>query len=415
MIELKKLRNIILIICIVGAFIIPKINILAEKQQIRMENEKNVTKKENENSLGLISGSYVLIEGSTGKIILEKNKEKKLMPASITKIMTLILIFEAIDEKKIKLTDEVTVSEYAASMGGSQVYLEPNEKQTVEAMIKCISIASANDACVAMAEHISGSETEFVKEMNKKAKQLGMKNTKFMNCCGLDDTLTENEHYSTAYDIALMSRELITKHKEIEKYSTIWMDNIIHITRKGESEFGLTNTNKLVRYYNGITGLKTGSTSKAKYCLSATARRDGMNLIAVVMAAPEPQTRFQEAAKLLDYGFSNCSIYKDTNKKIMKKKIPIQKGIKEDINIKAKQKFSYVCVNGETEDEISKKMQWKEEIVAPVKKGEKIGKVIYYYKEKKIGEVAVVSTESVRRADYVDYLKQICKQYFLGI
>ncbi|HBZ65173.1 MAG TPA: D-alanyl-D-alanine carboxypeptidase, partial [Lachnospiraceae bacterium] len=201
--------------------------------------------------------SAVLIEGSTGDIIYEKDKDKELVPASITKIMTLTLIFEALDNGKLTLETPVSVSEYAASMGGSQVFLEPNETQTVDTMIKCISIASANDAAVAMAEKIAGSEEAFVKKMNEKAVALGMKHTQFKNCTGLDDNI-ESGHFSSAYDVALMSRELITKHPEISNYSTVWMDTIIHKTKKGESEFGLTNTNKLVRFYDGITGLKTG-------------------------------------------------------------------------------------------------------------------------------------------------------------
>lgn len=265
----------------------------------------------------------VLLEGSSGEIIFEKDKDKELVPASITKIMTLNLIFEAIDSKKLSLEDSVTVSEYAASMGGSQVYLEPNETQTVNDMIKCITIASANDAAVAMAEKIAGSEEAFVKKMNEKAKALGMKHTQFKNCTGLDDNI-ESGHYSSAYDVALMSRELITKHPQISNYSTVWMDSITHKTKKGETEFGLTNTNKLVRFYDGITGLKTGSTSKAKYCLSATARRNDMDLIAVVMAAPDHKKRFSEAQSLLDYGFANCSVYKDSELTKLLKEVAVQ-------------------------------------------------------------------------------------------
>lgn len=225
-------------------------------------------------AVNLTAKAAVLIEGNSGEIILEKNKDTELVPASITKIMTLTLIMEALEEGKIQLTDSVSVSEYAASMGGSQVFLEPNETQTVDTMIKCISIASANDAAVAMAEKIAGSEPNFVKKMNEKAKELGMKHTQFKNCTGLDDDI-KSGHFSSAYDVGLMSRELIMKHPGISKYSTVWMDTIIHKTKKGESQFGLTNTNKLVRFYDGITGLKTGSTSKAKYCLSATAKRNG--------------------------------------------------------------------------------------------------------------------------------------------
>ncbi len=355
--------------------------------------------------------SFVLIEASTGKIICEKQKDKELMPASITKIMTLILIFEAIDEGKIKMEDTVTVSEHAASMGGSQVYLEAGETQTVETMIKCISVSSANDACVAMAEHIAGSEEAFVAQMNEKAAELGMKHSHFMNCCGLDDGLTEGQHYSSAYDIALMSRELLTKHEGIKEFSTIWMDTITHVTRKGESEFGLTNTNKLVRTYQGITGLKTGSTSKAKYCLSASAERNGLELIAVVMAAPEPNTRFTDAASLLDYGFANCTIYKDENSNLFKQKVKVEKGKKEFALVAPAKSFSYLCTNGESVQEIDKKYEWKQTINAPVNKGDVVGEIIYYYGEKEIGRVDIVSMQKIKKAGYLDYLKK-CKDSF---
>ena len=266
-----------------------------------MQTEKDA----NNASLDITAKAAVLIENNSGRILYQKEKDKKLIPASITKIMTLLLIFEALEQKKISLNDSVSVSEYAAKMGGSQVFLEPGETQTVNDMIKCISIASANDAAVAMAEFIAGSENAFVKKMNQKAKALGMKNTHFRNCNGLDDTI-ESGHYSSAYDVALMSRELVSRHPDISKYSTVWMDEITHSTKKGETKFGLTNTNKLIRTYSGITGLKTGSTSKAKYCLSATAKRNGISLTAVVMAAPDHKIRFAQAASLLDYGFANC-------------------------------------------------------------------------------------------------------------
>ena len=285
--------------------------------------------------------SAVLIEGSTGDIIYEKDKDKELVPASITKIMTLTLIFEALDNGKLTLETPVSVSEYAASMGGSQVFLEPNETQTVDTMIKCISIASANDAAVAMAEKIAGSEEAFVKKMNEKAVALGMKHTQFKNCTGLDDNI-ESGHFSSAYDVALMSRELITKHPEISNYSTVWMDTIIHKTKKGETEFGLTNTNKLVRFYDGITGLKTGSTSKAKYCLSASARREDMDLIAVIMAAPDHKKRFSEAQALLDYGFANCHIYRDTDIAQALKPVPVQGGKEDQVVPVPKSTFSYL-------------------------------------------------------------------------
>ena len=263
--------------------------------------------------LGLTCRSCVLMEASTGTIIYEKTKDERLSPASITKIMTLLLIFEALDSGQITLEEEVTTSSYAKSMGGSQVFLEEGEKQTVETLIKCIVVASGNDASVAMAEHIAGSESEFVARMNKKAEELGMVNTHFEDCCGLTDS---DNHYTSAYDVALMSRELIVKHKEIFKYSTIWMENITHVTNKGSSEFGLANTNKLLKQYPYATGLKTGSTSKAKYCVSATASKDGIELIAVVMAAQDYKIRFKEAETLLKYGYGVCRMKSSVCRKV---------------------------------------------------------------------------------------------------
>ena len=284
----------------------------------------------------LTSEAYVLMEGSTGEILCEKNATKQMRPASITKIMTLLLIFEAIENGKISLTDEVPVSEHAASMGGSQVYLEPYEKQPVEIMIKCICIASANDASVAMAEFLAGSEEGFVARMNERAAELGMENTHFINCYGLD---TEG-HYSCALDVAKMSRELIMKHPQISNYSTVWMDTFVHTTSRGQTEFGLTNTNKLIKTYQGITGLKTGSTELAKYCLSATARRDNMDLIAVVMAAPDTKSRFREAAELLNYGFANYQLYTFDFAETKLLDVPVKSGVKKEIALKPAATFS---------------------------------------------------------------------------
>lgn len=361
--------------------------------------EKNSEKSD----LTLESKSAILMEGSNGNIIFEKDAHKKVNPASITKIMTLLLIYEHIDEGKIKGEDVVTVSEYAASMGGSQVFLEVGETQTVETMIKCISIASANDAAVAMAEHIAGSEEAFVSKMNRRAKELGMKNTHFVNCCGLD----VDGHMSSAYDVAIMSKELMTNYPEIIKYTTTWMDTIIHKTRKGESEFGLTNTNKLVRTYKGITGLKTGSTSKAKYCLSATANKEGIDMIAVVMSAPDHKLRFTEASKLLDYGFSKCNKYehKYDNEKL--KNIKIKKGVRDTINGVVKDSFKYVDV-----DDIGK-ISYKKVInhlEAPINKGDKIGVIEYFKGEEKIGERHIVAKEGVKRADFIDFVSQLCEK-----
>lgn len=362
-----------------------------------------------ENSVEISAESAVLIEGSTGHIIYEKDKDSRRAPASITKIMTLLLIFEAIENGQFTLEDSVSVSEHAASMGGSQVYLEPYETQTVNDMIKCISIASANDAATAMAEFIAGSEEAFVNKMNEKAKELGMDNTNFVNCCGLD----VDNHYSTAYDVALMSRELITKYPQISNYSTVWMDKITHVTKKGTSEFGLTNTNKLVRTYDGITGLKTGSTSIAKYCLSATAKRDEMDLIAVVMTAPDYKVRFTEAAKLLDYGFANCSLFSDDNSDLQLEPLKISKGVKDTISICINDKFTYLCSNGISKSDIQKEPIFSENIVAPINQGDKLGEVIYKIGDKAIGNVSIVASETVAKAKYINYLKNAFYDYFL--
>lgn len=357
--------------------------------------------------------SAVLMEGSTGEILYEKNGHEPLMLASVTKTMTLLLIFEALEQGKIKLTDSVSVSEHAASMGGSQVYLEPFETQTVNDMIKCISIASANDASVAMAEYIAGSEAEFVARMNQKAKELGMKNTIFSNCCGLDDDYSLAQHHSSAYDVALMSRDLITRFPQIKEYTTIWMDSITHVTKKGESQFGLTNTNKLVRTYDGITGLKTGSTSKAKYCLSATARRNGMDLIAVVMAAPEPKGRFQDASRLLDYGFANCSLFTDDNKDLIIEPVPVRRGVSKTVEGTVKEQFSYICLKGVDSSAITKEVIRKDNVEAPVKAGDEIGQVVYSLNGKQIGQITVLAKAPVEKAKFKHCMTRIMLEYFM--
>ena len=315
-----------------------------------------------ESTMELATPSAVLMEASTGTVLFEKNKDEKLKPASVTKVMTLLLIFEALESGQINLMDDVSVTEHAASMGGSQVYLEPYEVQNVDTMIKCISISSANDASVAMAEHIAGSHEEFVARMNKRAKELGMNNTNFVNCTGLD----ADNHYTTAYDIALMSAELITKFPEISNYATIWMDTFVHTTKKGRTEFGLTNTNKLIKSYKGITGLKTGSTSIAKYCLSATARRNNMDLIAVIMAAPDTKTRFREATKLLNYGFANYSLFVDDNHDVIMEPVRVTKGVTDYVTGKAKNNFSYLCSKGMSPDNIRKEIVFFDKVTAPI-------------------------------------------------
>lgn len=258
------------------------------------------------------------------------------------------------------------------------MFLEAGEKQTVDTMIKCISMASANDACVAMSEYIEGTESAFVAKMNERAMGLGMNNTNFVNCCGLDT----DGHMSTARDIALMSRELITKYPQIHDYSTIWMDTIIHSTRRGDSEFGLTNTNKLIKQYEWATGLKTGSTGLAKCCLSASANKDGIDLIAVIMAAPDSKTRFAEAVNLLNYGFNTCDIYKDDGMPLLEN-IRISKGKKDYVNCRYEKEFSYMFINPVNHEDISKELHINENIAAPVNEGDTIGTLDYYYNGEK--------------------------------
>lgn len=349
-------------------------------------------------ALNVSAPSVLLMEASTGTVIYEKNAHEVLHPASITKIMTLILIFDAISSGQISLTDTVTVSEYAASMGGSQVFLEPGETQTVDTMLKCISVASANDACVAMAELIAGSESEFVRQMNERAKGLGMTDTSFVNCCGLDT----DGHMTTAFDVALMSRELITKYPEIHNYCTIWMENITHTTAKGTSEFGLTNTNKLIRQYEYATGLKTGSTSLAKYCVSATAKKDDMELIAVVMAAPDYKVRFSDATTLLNYGFGKCRIYADANEDKLNA-LDVSKGIEEYVNLSYAGPFQYISTDGADLSGITKSVELPETVTAPVVKGTVAGKAVYSLNGKEIGSVDILYTADVDAATYKDY------------
>lgn len=351
----------------------------------------------------------VLMEASTGTIIYEKDMDTRVKPASITKIMTLILIFDELEKGNLHMEDEVITSAYAKSMGGSQVFLEEGEKQTVETMIKCIVIASGNDASVAMAEHIAGSEPEFVNAMNKKAQALGMKNTHFVDCCGLTDS---DDHYTTAYDIALMSRELIRKYPEILNYSSVWMDTITHNTRQGSKEFGLSNTNRLIRTYEGCVGLKTGSTSKAKFCVSAVAKRKGITLIAVVMAAPDSRTRVKDASMLFDYGFAKCSLYTDENPG----KLPdlkVIKGIKEKTTLTFGKTFRCLSTDGTTFDKIKKKLILPNEVKAPVKKGQKAGELVYYQENRELGRIPVIYAENVKKAGYLDRLKQTAEEFCL--
>ena len=357
--------------------------------------------EENE-AVEISAPSGVLMEPETKTILYEKDKDTRRSPASVTKVMTLLLIFDHLKDGSLKLTDTVTTSAHAKSMGGSQVFLEEGETQDVETMIKCIVVASGNDASVAMAEHIAGSEEAFAKEMNARAEGLGMENTHFVDCCGLTDS---DEHYTTAYDIALMSRELILNYPEIFQYSSIWMENITHTTNKGTSEFGLTNTNKLVRQYEYATGLKTGSTGEAKFCVSATAKKNGIDLIAVIMAAEDSKSRFKDAVNLLNYGFGKCQLYEDTEPEKLKD-LPVDGGVKDTVALEYKDTFTYLDTTGADLSQMTKKTELKQSVKEPVEKGAKVGTVHYFLGEKEVGNVEILTKGAVEKAGFLDYLKE---------
>ena len=356
--------------------------------------------------------SVCLMEASTGQVIYEKNADEKRSPASITKIMSLILIFDALEQGKIKMDDLVVTSAYAKSMGGSQVFLEEGETQTVETLIKCIVVASGNDATVTMAEYIAGSEDAFVQMMNDRAKTLGMDNTHFTDCCGLTE---DPSHLTTARDIAVMSRELINKYPQIHNYSTIWMENIVHVTNQGTKEFGLANTNKLLKMATNFrtTGLKTGSTSLAKYCLSATAEKDGVRLIASIMAAPDYKVRFQDAVTLLNYGYAVCRLYED-KEKLPLPEMPVKNGVEDAVPLTYDGTFSYLSINGEDFSKVEKTLILEESLTAPVEPGRKAGVLSYSLGGKKLGELPVITDGSAEEARYKDYVKDLFELWLLA-
>lgn len=354
-----------------------------------------------DNPLNIEAKSAVLMDANTGEVLYSLNKDTMLPPASVTKIMTLLLVFEAIEQGNLKYNDVLTVSENASSMGGSQVFLEPGEQMSVEELLKCVIIASANDAALTLAEHVGGSEAVFVKMMNDRAKSLGMKNTRFENVTGLDDDVVN--HLTTAYDIALMSRELI-KHKKVSEYATIWMDTI------RDGEFGLTNTNRLIRYYKGITGLKTGSTSKAGFCISATAKRDGLELIAVIMGADTSNIRNANASKLLDYGFANYSIYMDQGKDYGELKVLF--GNKNTVNVRYSD-YEILVGKGKN-NQITKEIKINEELVAPIKKGDVVGKIKYLINGEVIGENNLYSDENVNKITFWEYFLEMLKKFIVN-
>lgn len=357
-------------------------------------------------NLNLTAESAVVMEAGTGTLIYEKEKDKELPPASVTKVMSLLLIFQEIDSGKLKLDDKITVSEHAASMGGSQVYLEPQEVQDAETLIKCVVIASANDAVVALAEHISGSEDAFVKRMNEEAEKLGMKHTTFKNACGLD----ENGHVTSAYDIALMSRELTVEHPDIFKYTKIWMNSFTHTTKKGTKEFQLSNTNKMIKQYSGCTGLKTGSTSTAKFCLSATATRNDVDLIAVVMASDDSKSRMKDAGALLDYGFANCQVVEDVTTAKEIGQIRVQRGKKDTVSYPSEITTKITRIK-QGNEELKKEIKIHS-LTAPVKKGQTIGEIVYKDGSGTAAKTKIKAGENVEKMDYLASLREIAENYF---
>ena len=354
-------------------------------------------------TLGLSAPSAILMEASTGTILYEKDANTSLHPASITKIMTMILIFDALSSGSIQPDDTVTVSEHAASMGGSQVFLEPGETQTVDTMLKCISVASANDACVAMAEHIAGSEDEFVARMNERAKGLGMNDTNFINCCGLDT----DGHMTTAHDVALMSRELITKYPQIHDYCTIWMDNITHVTRRGSSEFGLSNTNKLIRFYDGATGLKTGFTSGAGYCLSASAQREGLGLIAVVMGAESSKIRFQSCKTMLDHGFANYALIRPDLCDVGQ--VPVVLGKENAVSPKMAQDGTLLIDKAQRSTVVTD-VRLEDSVTAPVRPGQPLGTLTLRAGDQILQQIPLVAAEGVERLGFGDLFTAVLRR-----
>lgn len=357
---------------------------------------------ESNTDLGLNAKSAILMEESTGNILYESNPDERLPIASVTKVMTMLLIMEAVDSGKISLDDMVTVSENAMSYGGSTMFLETGEQLTVNDMLKGIAVASANDGCVAMAEHLAGSESAFVDMMNEKAKELGMENTHFMNTNGLD----EDDHYSSARDVAIMSRELM-KHETIFNYTSIWMDTL----RGGK--FQLANTNKLIRFYDGANGLKTGSTSKALCCLSAAAKRNDMQLIAVVLGAPTSAERFASAKSLLDYGFANYAVNTQITAGDEVQKIAVEKGVDKEVGVVAGDSCSTLVKKGQ-EDNITKEIKIDETITAPIEAGQKIGTMTISRDGEVIADIDLNASSAVEKKGIGLIIKDFFATIFFG-
>ena len=395
---IKKIQGLSIIFLIIFSNIV----LATETQYVWSEN-KNTQEVSAEGSdiLKLESQSAILIEQTTGKVLYEKNSHEQLRPASVTKVMSILLIMEALDSGKLQLTDMVTCSENAASMGGSQIWFEPGEQLSVQDILKAICVVSANDCVVAMAEHLAGTEEAFVKQMNDRAKKLGMNDTVFKNCHGID----EDGHVTSSYDIALMSKELLQNHPSITEYTTIWMDSL----RGGTSE--LTNTNKLVRTYEGCTGLKTGSTSLALYNLSASATRNDLKLIAVIMKAPTTKLRFGEAKILLDYGFSNYEYLPLGNKGDIIQNVQIEKSTTSDVNLIFEKDIGAFIKKGKSK-EISQTVTINENIQAPINKGDVLGKVEITLENEKIAEVNLVAEKNVSKKNLSNMFSYLSEKWF---
>lgn len=366
-----------------------------------LETNSNISAKLDSNNLQLESESGILIEQHSGQILFEHNSHEKLRPASVTKVMSILLIMEAIDSGTLSYTDKIPCTEAAAAMGGSQIWLDVREELTVDEMLKAICVVSANDSTVAMAEYLCGSQEAFVEKMNTKAQELGMKDTSFKNCHGLD----EDGHLTSAYDIALMSRELLNKHPSITKYTTIWMDTL----RDGKSQ--LVNTNKLIRNYKGMTGLKTGSTSLALYNLSASATRDGLSLIAVIMKGPTGAIRFSEAQKLLDYGFSNYQYKELAGKYECLKNVTVQKGTEDNLNILFDEDAGVIIKKGENKN-IEQIISVPDTLIAPITKGQKVGEVSYCLDGERITTINIIAEKEIKKISLINFSSKLYKSWF---
>lgn len=342
--------------------------------------------------------SAVLIERDTGKVLYNKNSNERLAPASMTKIMTMLLIMEALDKGKIKMSDKVRTSEHAASMGGSQIFLEPGEEMTVKEMLKGIAIASGNDASVAMAEFISGSEEEFVKKMNKKAKELGLKNTSFKNPTGL----TEEGHYSSAYDMAIMAKELL-KYESITKFTGTYED---YLRENTDKKFWLVNTNRLIKFYPGVDGVKTGYTGEAKYCLTASAKKGNMRAIAVVFGASTPKERNAQVTKMLDFAFSQYETHPLYKRNETVAKVKVKKGKQKFIELTTSEPISILTKKGEDMNNVKKEIKMKDNISAPIQKGQELGTLVLKKNGEVLAESPVAAKEDMKKAGFITFLKR---------